>query len=792
MGALEQPRTDSPVARESLRVVGWALFLHSAVGYVDILIDGRAVGRARLGLPRTKVRASPAAGGHPAASVCGFEWIPGPGDLPDDRDRICLEARATSVEGETFELSLGEEVLLEPPEPPFEDGDGYALGLRRSTERLLGPRTFRAGEGTRVLAFTHRLDHGGAQRYFFEQIRYLLQDPSTLCTVVAPIDGAWRRRLETIGADVHLTTLPAIGVAEYESAVAQLAAWARLQEFDVVFANTLDTFLGADLGARLGLPVAWSIHESFSVPSWWLAAHGRDGHAYVRERLEHALRQASALIFAADATRRLYEPSADPSRMVTAPYGLELGDIDVFRRGFDPSRARRRRAAFPEDAVLLLCLGTINARKAQAVLVQAFGLVAGRHPSAHLVLVGDSGGGYSDGIRTFVAEAGLEGRCTLVPVTSDPYSWHEVADVFVLSSDIESSPISILEAMAFDTPVVASNVFGVPELIEDGRHGYLCEASDVADLARCLDRVLSADPAERQRVARAGAERVRRRHDPSRYARSLRRLLIDLSEDPAARPSWEPEPERPAYDSIELEDSPASSAAAEDGAEGQAKPWPTVRGELRALIRAAGRAERHVADAGALDSLLGYGFRADPALADRIACLERVYFTGATVLEVGSRLGEVSRAVRALGAEIVDGVQFEQGLVTLAGLINAYRHTSRVSFHADLAELAARGERYDVAIVSATVGAEEASKAAELAERAVILELPGEQAQGSALAAALAPGFTSRTPLGEIEGIGEPAILMLLARDEEALRDLVADTGSGVSPTLVGGEVQRA
>jgi len=54
--------------------------------------------------------------------------------------------------------------------------------------------------------------------------------------------------------------------------------------------------------------------------------------------------------------------------------------------------------------------------------------------------------------------------------------------------------------------------------------------------------VLSLDPDERQGVAMAGAERVRLRHDPERYARSLRRLLTDLAEDPEATPSWEPAP----------------------------------------------------------------------------------------------------------------------------------------------------------------------------------------------------------------------------------------------------------
>lgn len=790
VGGLERPRTSIPAARESLRAIGWALFLHGTVARVEILIDGRPAGRARLGLPRADARVAAAGGDHPSASVCGFEWIPGPGDLPGDRDHVRIEARVTSTDGETFDLSLPEELQLEPPEPPFEDTDGYARRRRRQTERIAPPERPRSGthtQQTRVLALTHRLDHGGAQRYFFEQVRYLLRDPDISCTVVAPQDGIWRRRLETIGAHVHLTDYPATGIAEYESAIDQLSAWAVEQGFDVAFASTLDTFLGADLVARLGIPLAWSVHESFPVPSWWLAAHGAHGHPYVRSRLEHALGETPALIFAADATRRLFEPYADPARMLTAPYGLELDDIATFRAGFDPARARRRRSALPDDTVVILCLGTINARKAQAVLAQAFGEVAGAHPAAHLVLVGDQGDGYSAGIRAYLKAAGLGDRCTLVPVTSDAYTWHKIADVFVLTSDIESSPISILEAMAFETPVVASNVFGVPELIEDGRNGYLCEPSDIGDLARCLDRVLSAEPGERRRVALAGAERVRRRHDPLRYARSLRKLLLDLARDPEARPSWEPEPEAlpneatPPAGPADFEVAADANGASRGeggpgvGAAADAKAWPTVRGDLRALIRAAARAERGAIDAPALESLLGYGFAPDAALSDRIACLERVDFTGASVLEVGSPLGELSRVARSLGAEIVDGVQPEESLVTVARLVGAYRHSSRVSFQADVRELAERGERYDIAIVSPTVDAEDVGRAVELADRAVVLELASERARPGLLAEALAPAFPSRARLGEVEGIGEPAEVLLLARDEGTLRALLGD-----------------
>lgn len=75
----------TPLPDDPLRVQGWALFLRGTVSRVDVSVDGRVVGQARIGLPRRDLRARAMLGWNPAASVCGFEWMPDPADLPSDR-----------------------------------------------------------------------------------------------------------------------------------------------------------------------------------------------------------------------------------------------------------------------------------------------------------------------------------------------------------------------------------------------------------------------------------------------------------------------------------------------------------------------------------------------------------------------------------------------------------------------------------------------------------------------------------------------------------------------------------
>ena len=516
----QEPQYD-PIAYPLSWARGW-LLVERGYSRVRVDVSGAGVSYARLhAIARGDI---PHLTNAPSAPMCGWE---APIDVPDMEPGTPVTVTATA-EGEAGTLLLGSiETGVSHPVRRRVPDSAWVRELAGRT-RIPAAATA-AGDGKlRLLVFTHSLSYGGGQLYLHELLRQLMPQGEIECIVCSPEDGPLRNELEEWGVRVHLNERIPHDAARYESRIAELVALARSFGAEAIVANTVLTFDGIDVATRLSLPAIWAIHDSLPVNRCEGGLFfGLDDH--VVKRFRAAVESHATLVFEAEATLDLYRGYAEDHRIRCIDWGIPIADVDGYRAGADRERLRSQFGFEPEDRVVV-CVGTIEPRKAQVSLALAFGQVAEEHPDAMLVFIGDERSRYSDGLRAVLSRLGRSAeRVRVEPVTPDVMQWLEIADGFALVSDVESLPRSIMEAMAFELPVLATRAWGVPELIDDGANGLLCEPNHFASLTGGMRRLLSLPDSEREAIGTSARRTIRESRDARRYVDEWRDLLGRLA-----------------------------------------------------------------------------------------------------------------------------------------------------------------------------------------------------------------------------------------------------------------------
>jgi len=162
---------------------------------------------------------------------------------------------------------------------------------------------------------------------------------------------------------------------------------------------------------------------------------------------------------------------------------------------------------FPNDALLCVAAGRLVWAKGHDELVRAFEILVKGNTRLCCVVAGD--GDLRENLEVQIKEAGLTGRFVLSGHLSreDVLSLVKAADIFVMPSRTEGTPVALLEAAALKKPILATMVGGIPELIQNGEEGLLVPSGDVQGLADGL-RKLVTDTDFAQRLAEKGYQRV--------------------------------------------------------------------------------------------------------------------------------------------------------------------------------------------------------------------------------------------------------------------------------------------
>jgi N-acetyl-alpha-D-glucosaminyl L-malate synthase BshA len=196
-------------------------------------------------------------------------------------------------------------------------------------------------------------------------------------------------------------------------------------------------------------------------------------------------------------------------------------DCDEYRR--EANGELRPRLA-PSGEAIILHVSNFRPVKRVDVVFEVFRRVRERVP-ARLVLIGD--GPERATLERRVSDSGLSSDVLFAGEQQDLVSWLSAADVLLLPSEQESFGLAALEAMACEVPVVASRVGGLPEVISEGRTGFLCDLDDLSGMAERVITVVR-DRELGRRIGQAAAADVRARYCVDRVVPMYEKYYEDV------------------------------------------------------------------------------------------------------------------------------------------------------------------------------------------------------------------------------------------------------------------------
>jgi glycosyltransferase involved in cell wall biosynthesis len=268
------------------------------------------------------------------------------------------------------------------------------------------------------------------------------------------------------------------------------------------------------LVASRGIDIIHAHDYKTDVLAWFVArqtgatplstAHGWTGHS-ARERwfyypLDKRLlaRFPRVIAVSSDVRNELVRHGAHGDQVTVVLNGI---DADRFRR--DPARraVARHGLGLGADEIAVVAVGRLEPQKRFDVLLRAVAPLMARHAHLKLFVAGD--GSARPGLDAERDRLGLGRSSRFLGHVADPSDVYQAADVFVQSADYEGTPNAVLEAMAFEVPVVATDAGGTRELVRDGEDGLIVARADEQALTAALESVITDRAAARYRAESA-------------------------------------------------------------------------------------------------------------------------------------------------------------------------------------------------------------------------------------------------------------------------------------------------
>lgn len=347
----------------------------------------------------------------------------------------------------------------------------------------------------KIVYLINGLSEGGAEMMLYRLLERLdrnMFQPEVV--VLLKFSSQLQEKTEALGIKVHV-----IGVRSKLDLGAFFRLKGLLKEISPDILHTqlfAADILGRLTGKMLQIPVIIT-----SIRNIYYGGFGR----YFLFKLTEWCADRTTFVSRA-ALDRFVELKVVPAEKAVLIYnGLDTGR---FYHGLSGNEklAWRRKQGLPGEGCLFLAVGSLTRQKGYGVLFKALRELKQKGFMFNLVIAGQ--GPLKQELEAEVKELGLSGQVTFLGRSGKVPELMAWSDLLVLASFWEGLPGVVLEAMASELPVVATAVGGTPELVVEGKTGYLVQPSEPEQLARALEKVLELSTEERLALGQAGRARV--------------------------------------------------------------------------------------------------------------------------------------------------------------------------------------------------------------------------------------------------------------------------------------------
>lgn len=364
----------------------------------------------------------------------------------------------------------------------------------------------------RIALLIDSLGLGGAERLLTIYLQHF--DTSRfeprVCALQTRNDNPIAADIQRLGIPVDQVPVPHLRDL---GAIPRLRSYLRRHKIDLLHTQLeFSDTLGSIAAKLAGIPTVTTLH-TFDAPEegtrlywrlklrWWVMRHFCDRVLAVSE----GTRQ-----------HHLHMGRLSPQKVVTLYNGIDLTRFTPVT----PAERQATRAEFgiPPDAPLLTTVAVLRPPKGIQFMIEAMPAILNTAPQTRYLIVGD--GQHRDTLQTLAHTRGVAGRVIFAGTRHDIPRLLAAADAFVLPTLTEALPTVLAEAMAAQKPIIASNVGGVPEMVEHGRNGLLLSPAEPDQLAKaCLQLVQN--PQQAQAMGAAGRQIVEEKFNITRHVQQL-------------------------------------------------------------------------------------------------------------------------------------------------------------------------------------------------------------------------------------------------------------------------------